>query len=339
MNVSVIIPAHNSSATLAGCLDSLASQETSHSFEVIVVDDGSIDGTQKIAETRGVKLLFQKHTNPAAARNLGASVAQGDILLFVDSDCAPRPDWIEKMLGPFQDQQIVGVKGAYLTKQKGVLPRFIQVEFEEKYDRMLRQRFIDFVDTYSAGYRRSVFLRSGGFDPIFPASSAEDVEFAFRLANRGFKMVFMPEARVYHQHPESLMAYLTKKFRYGYWRARVYSQHPTKLVRDSYTPRAMKAQILLGAFSLIALAFALTNPSYVLAFLLVMVIFASTTVTAMKRTYAQDKVLAWMIPCLLYLRSLAQAVGLLTGGVATMGALLLRRKSGAARLDEPRAKG
>ena len=222
--VSVIVPADNAECTIDRCLSALLHQTVPReSYEVVVVDDGSSDGTRaRVRHHDGVRLLTQDHAGPAVARNLGVKHAQGDIVLFTDSDCEPCEDWIEHMLAPFDDEDIAGVKGAYLTRQHEIVARFAQVEYEDKYDHMVQEKYIDFVDTYAAGYRRDIFVDNGGFDAAFPVASVEDQEFSFRLARRGYRMVFVTEARVYHWgHPRNLWTYWQRKFRIGYWKVLV----------------------------------------------------------------------------------------------------------------------
>ena len=123
MKASVIIPAYNAEKHLPACLQALQSQTIDRSlYEVIVVDDGSTDRTALVCgDFPGVRVLSQANQGPAAARNNGAKTAQADIVLFTDSDCEPFPDWIEQMISPFlRDADVVGVKGAYRTRQAGV---------------------------------------------------------------------------------------------------------------------------------------------------------------------------------------------------------------------------
>jgi len=254
--LSIVIPAYNAAATIAACLDALEAQTVGReTYEVIVVDDGSSDATRAAVERHAqVLYLEQAHAGPAAARNVGARRAGGEILLFTDADCVPAPDWIERMAAPFADPEIAGVKGAYTTQQQALVPRFVQLEYEDKYDRMARDRYIDFVDTYAAAYRRDVFLATGGFDTGFPTASVEDQEFSFRLARHGHKMVFARGARVRHLgHAGSVAAYWRKKFRIGYWKVLVTARHPEKVLRDSHTPQSLKLQILLAALDSLAL--------------------------------------------------------------------------------------
>ncbi len=253
--VSVIVPAYNAAATLPACLAALAAQDYPRErCEVIVVDDGSQDETAALAEAAGVHVIRQANAGPAAARNAGAAAAQGELLLFTDADCAPVPGWISALVAPFADPEVAGAKGAYLTRQRELVPRFTQLEYEDRYDRMAGAETIDFVDTYSAAYRREVFQANGGFDTIFPTASVEDQELSFRLAEKGYRLVFVPQARVYHRHNPTLRAYVRRKFYIGYWKALLARWHPTRLVKDSHTPQALKVQMILAALALAALA-------------------------------------------------------------------------------------
>lgn len=312
--LSVIIPACNAEQTIVQCLEALACQTVPPEvYEVIVVDDGSTDRTAEIACQYGVRLVRQPNAGPAAARNHGTQLARGEILLFTDADCAPAPDWIERMTEPFCDPDIVGTKGVYRTRQKELVARFVQLEYEDKYARMLRQDRIDFVDTYSAAYRRDIFLANGGFDPLFPTASVEDQEFSFRLARKGYRLVFVPKAAVYHCHATTLRQYWQRKFGIGYWKALLLRWHPDRVVRDSHTPQILKAQIGLIAWLGLLL---LMTPFWVLArwlALSVIVAFAITAAPFLYRVVCRDPALAIAAPFLLFVRALALGAGLMTG--------------------------
>src|SRR5690349_17486601 len=96
-DVSVVIPAFNSAATIEGCLAALAEQ-TVMPGEVIVVDDGSTDDTPEIARRMGAEVITQERGGAGAARNRGAKAARGEVLLFTDADCAPVGDWVERLV-------------------------------------------------------------------------------------------------------------------------------------------------------------------------------------------------------------------------------------------------
>jgi len=280
----------------------------------------------------GVHLLTQAHRGPAAARNLGVAHAHGKVVLFTDADCAPLDDWIERLTAPFRlevdegdsagaadasNHRIAGSKGVYLTQQRELVARFVQLEYETKYDRMARQDEIDFIDTYSAAYRRDVFLENGGFETIFPSASVEDQEFSFRLARNGYRMVFVPGARVYHWgHARNLVEYWRKKSKIGYWKVLVHRRHPDKLVRDSHTPQSLKAQILLTAIGGACTIGGIFWTALWWAAGVLGLLFLMTTLPFVRKAWRRDIAVAVASPGLLFVRALALGTGFAVGVVA-----------------------
>jgi glycosyltransferase involved in cell wall biosynthesis len=308
MKASVIVPTYNSAGTLGECLESILRQE-GIDFEVIVVDDGSTDNTRELVGKYPVRLITQEHRGPAAARNNGARNAVGEILVFTDSDCVVEDGWLVEMVRPFSDPFIVGVQGAYMTTQRELIARFAQYEIEERYDQMAKHECIDFIGSYSAGYRKDVFLEVGGFDEKFPIASGEDPDLSFRFAKLGYKMVFNPKAVVYHRHPDTLLGYLRQKFYRAYWRVALYGKNPGKAVRDSYTPQVLKVQI--GLFYLVLLGFL----SITLA-ISALVLSLATTLPTSYRMFQKDRPAGAAAPVLLFLRSAAFGFGLVYGAVS-----------------------
>src|SRR5512134_3029901 len=163
--VSIIVPVRNGAQSLPACLEALLAQSLPRDrYEVVVVDDGSTDPSAAIARASGVTCLSIPPAGPSAARNHGARHARGDLLLFTDADCAPAPDWAATLLAAFADREVAGAKGAYRTRERGLVPRFVQIEYLSKYARTARLSKIDAIDTNSAAYRREVFVANGGFD-------------------------------------------------------------------------------------------------------------------------------------------------------------------------------
>jgi len=325
--VSVIIPAYNAGATLGECLEALGRQ-THPPDEIIVVDDGSSDDTGAIARRYGVRVIRQTNAGPAAARNAGAHLARGDVLLFTDADCVPAPDWVERMVAAFADPQVAGAKGVYRTCQPEWVARFVQVEYEDRYDRMRGQEHIDFVDTYSAGYRREIFLAAGGFDSVFPQASVEDQEFSFRLAEAGYRLVFVPDAVVYHRHDRTIGEYIRRKFRIGYWKALVMRRHPARLVRDSHTPQVLKLQMgLVAGGGLLLMGALLGRRARWLGWgLALWGLFGLTTVPFVRKAWKRDAKATLIAPLLLFLRAWVLGLGFLLGSLRWMRGPALRSR-------------
>ncbi len=311
----MIVPAYNASSTIDRCLTALARQtESDEPLEIIVVDDGSVDGTaQKAAMHAGVRVVPMAHRGPAAARNAGVEIAHGEIVLFTDADCAPTDGWLDSMLAAFADPRVAGAKGAYVSDQCGLVPRFVQLEYENKYVGMSRAPCIDFVDTYSAAYRRDVFCANGGFDESFPSASVEDQEFSFRLAKKGFRLVFAPKATVSHRHAESVWAYAVRKFRIGYWKVHVHRRHPGKAWRDSHTPPTLKVQVGLVLAAATAAIAAFWFPyAWGLAAAVVACFFLSA-VPLVVFIAQRDCIVATVAPLMIVVRAAALASGLIVG--------------------------
>ena len=315
MPASVIIPAYNSEKSLGKCLESVLSQCGAGKFEVIVVDDGSTDSTAEIVRKfRGVKLLQQENAGPAAARNNGVRAAVGDIIVFTDDDCIAEKNWLKEMLAPFKDTEVSGVQGAYRTRQGELMARFSQLEIEYRYKRLRRKKFIDFIGSYSAAYRKKDFLGVGGFDTRFKIASGEDPDFSFRLSEKGKKLVFNPRAIVYHRHDVSLLKYLKTKFYRAFWRVRLYRKHKGKAVKDSYTPQLMKVRIMLLSLAAVS-AILLIYPGWNPLPLLLLAIFLSTipfTLFALRKNLA----LGLISPFILIARDASFLLGLAAGTAA-----------------------
>jgi lipopolysaccharide/colanic/teichoic acid biosynthesis glycosyltransferase/glycosyltransferase involved in cell wall biosynthesis len=324
--ISVIIPAYNAEETLGACLEALESQTVPRKrYEILVVDDGSRDRTAEIAASHDVRLIRQANAGPAAARNRGAKEGQGELLLFTDADCAPAPDWIERMADAFSDPEVVGAKGTYQTRQRALVARFVQLEYERKYARMRHRDQIDFVDTYSAAYRRDVFLANDGFEARFSTSSVEDQEFSFRLARKGYRLVFVPEAVVVHVHDANPSEYWRRKFNIGYWKALLLRWHPERAVRDSHTPQVLKVQILLAGLLCLSVLVAPFWRDALLGSTSLLALFLLSTVPFVARAMRLDPPVAVAVPPLLLVRSLALGLGLAAGFLRFRGEDTTRR--------------
>jgi cellulose synthase/poly-beta-1,6-N-acetylglucosamine synthase-like glycosyltransferase len=317
--VSVVIPAYNAEATIAVCVNALQGQAYGGSYEIIVVDDGSTDGTAQAARRAGAKVISARRGRPAAARNAGICAARGGIVCCTDADCAPHSDWLRQIAAPFEDPDVAACKGSYATSQRELVARFVQLEYEDKYDLLRTQESIDFIDTYSAAYRRDILLANGGFDERF--DYLEDQELSFRLAAQGHRMVFQEAAVVDHLHNATLSAYTRKKAIIGYWKAQVVRRFPGRVVKDSHTPQVMKAQMLLATFFIASLMLGLIiaifgagrwgmSAAFALApAALAALIFLATTVPFVRKAWPKDQAVALASPLLLFARALALSAG------------------------------
>ncbi len=316
--ISIIIPAFNEDKNIARCLDVVRNQTDGRGdCEIIVVDDGSTDATRQVAQAHGARVLAQSNHGAATARNFGVQNASGEIVLFIDADCVPDPNWVAAMTAPFAESAVVGVGGMKQTHQRAFMPRFIQMEFDYRYDQVRAHRYIDFIDSGTAAYRRDIFLKNNGFDARL--ADAEDVELSFRLSEQGFKMAFARDAIVYREHPTSLWEYLRIKFTYAYWRSFVYKRFPQKIASDSRTPQTQKIQSGLA----LVLPFAILgsfiwSPAALVAVVTVILLLA-TTLPFVARYWKRDPVIALAAPILIALAAVAVGWGVAIGVMSQFG--------------------
>jgi GT2 family glycosyltransferase len=313
--ISVIVPAYNGEKTIGRCLSALMEQ-SKRPDEIIVVDDGSADKTaDAIKKFKGVTLIKQDHNGPAAARNIGAKKARGELLLFTDMDCVPDREWVAEMIRPFEKREIAGVQGRYKTVQNGIVARFVQFEIEDRYDRMRKREGIDFIGSYSAGYRRDVFLKFGGFDDSFRMASGEDPEISFKLDAAGQKMVFAEKAVVYHDHVDSIGAYLRQKFWRAYWRVLLYKKHPNKIAGESYTPQMLKIQILLFGTLLASMVLTLFSVQYLTFFAVSTLLLFGSTLPLTFKNIRKSFIAGLITPFISVMRTMVFVLGLACGAL------------------------
>lgn len=240
IKISVVIPAFNCEETINRTLSSLVQQNYDEPYEIIVVNDGSSDRTAEYVltcmntcEDARIRLFNQEHRGPAAARNAGIRNSQGELVLFIDSDCMANPDWIRSMTKHFIDKHVAGVGGTYKTWNKeSLVARYVGYDIGYRHRSM--GYYIDFIGSYSAAFRKSILVEVGQFDEFFTSADAEDNDLSYKIRKRGYKLVYEPEGWVWHKHPSVLLLFLKKQFRRATWRIPLYKRHPTKMRGDKY---------------------------------------------------------------------------------------------------------
>jgi GT2 family glycosyltransferase len=222
---------------------------------------------------------------------------------------------MEEMTGPFQDTDVIAVKGAYKTSQRSLTARFAQVEFEERFKILRKASSIDMVDTYSAAFRKDVFWKIGGFDESFPVANNEDTDLSYKLSKLGYRMVFNPEAIVYHlNHPDTIQRYARLKFWRGYWRMVVYRRYPDKMFKDTYTPQTLKLQIAFLFLSLLCISFIWLFPSAMFyLFLFSIGMFGISSIPFTYLAFRNDMIIGFLSLFFLSLRAASIGLGIMRG--------------------------
>jgi cellulose synthase/poly-beta-1,6-N-acetylglucosamine synthase-like glycosyltransferase len=261
---------------------------------------------------------LDRNQGPAAARNAGLNAARGEVVVFTDSDCEPTSGFVAALTAPLRDASIAATRGAYESTQRALVARFVQLEYESRYRHTAAASNVDFIDTYAACYRRVDLIRLGGFDPRFRV--CEDQELSFRLAEAGLNMRFVPDARTYHQHAETLWEYVLKKFRIARWKAAVLRKHPRRAIHDSHTPQTLKLQIASTyAVCVTAALLAMHRRSKRarLAWSIALGVHVSLTVEFVLRCAIRDPAVAFAAPAILLCRDVALGAGLGIGLLQT----------------------
>ncbi len=239
----VVVPVHAAGPRLEACFRALAAQDCRDSLEIVASLDGEVDLPPAVRSIVD-RVVEGPRTGPAGARNRGYRATGSERVLFTDSDCIPEPCWASALVSAL-DAGADGAKGVYSSGGGKMIQRLAQVEFEERYAMLGSRRIIDLVDTYSAGFRRSALDAAGGFDEGFPLPDHEDVDLSWRMASAGMRLVFVPGARVAHEHRRTWGGYFRLKVSRGRWRMHALRKFPGKAVRDAYTPLCLKVQVAL----------------------------------------------------------------------------------------------
>ncbi len=199
-SVSIIIPVYNGSKTLKLCLESVFNSYY-RNFECIVVDDHSIDNTVMIAESFDTKIIkLPRQRGVANARNRGAEVARGNILLFVDADVTIYPDSLEKVVKDFEENpDVSAVFGSY-DDQPGCANFFSQ--YKNLFHHYIHQTSREDASTFWAGcgaVKKETFHAVGGFDQKkYSMPCIEDIEMGCRMTNMGYRILLDKQLRVKH---------------------------------------------------------------------------------------------------------------------------------------------
>jgi glycosyltransferase involved in cell wall biosynthesis len=219
--VTVVVPAHDAARTLPDCLRALASQRLSRDqYAVVVVDDGSADGSAEVAETLGAEVLRQRRQGPGAARNAGWRAAGGRWVAFTDADCIPARSWLPTLLaaaerGADGARPALGAAGwtlGYCSTTPAA--RFVDLSGGLDAERHLAHPSFPFAPTGNVLYRRDALAAVAGFDVRYRSYEACDLHGRLVRADGG-RFVFEPRAVVMHRHQVRWRDYWRQQVWYG----------------------------------------------------------------------------------------------------------------------------
>jgi cellulose synthase/poly-beta-1,6-N-acetylglucosamine synthase-like glycosyltransferase/peptidoglycan/xylan/chitin deacetylase (PgdA/CDA1 family) len=221
--VTVIVPAYNEKECIANTLDSLA--RSTHPIEIIVVDDGSTDGTSEIAREAAlalgmtnVRVIRQENAGKPAALNNGVRSARHDIVVMMDGDTVFEPDTVRQLVQPFADPEVGAVAGnAKVGNRTTVIGAWQHIEYVMGFN--LDRRMYDLLRCMPTipgaigAFRREAVLQAGGMSED---TLAEDTDITIAMHRDGWRVVYQEHARAWTEAPGSLKQLWSQRYRWSY---------------------------------------------------------------------------------------------------------------------------
>ncbi len=263
-SVSVVVPVRNRPIDIERCVQSLRALDyPAGKLEIIVVDDASTDNTAEVVRQLPIDraVCMSEWGGPAACRNMGASVAKGEIIAYTDSDCEVTSGWLRELIPYFGEAKnaIVGGRVDSFSLDTAIeryesVTSSLYMGLEERECRP--NSAVPFLPTANLLIRRKIWQQLNGFDPAFPIG--EDVDLVWRTYEAGYKVQYVPRGAVQHKYRCRLNSFVRRKAFYGGSETFLLRKHPSQR-KLFYIPRQrvpFVALLLLGLLWPIVLLFA-----------------------------------------------------------------------------------
>ena len=233
--VSVVIPTYNRPAMLLRVLDALEAQAGAPEFEIIVINDGSTDDTERVLSTRkGITFRTQTNAGPGAARNHGVALARGKFVVFIGDDTVPEPRFLAehaRVHGDSDDDPLLACLGYTGWPRGERVTAFM--DYINDYGLQFGYKLIEDGDVvpFNFFYTSNISISCGllatyPFDTTFPAAAWEDIELAYRLDRLGLKIRYNAKAVTRHHHPMTVDSFARRQYTVGKSGAIFYRKHP-----------------------------------------------------------------------------------------------------------------
>jgi len=238
--VSVIVPAYNEKEGIEAAVRSIVAG--SHPLEVVVVDDGSTDGTADIVEALGlaqVTVVRQENAGKPAALNHGVAVARHDLVVLVDGDTRFEPDTVRQLVQPFADPMVGAVSGnAKVGNRRGLLGRWQHIEYVMGFN--LDRRLYDVLQCMPTipgavgAFRREALQDVGG---VSDDTLAEDTDLTAAIVRAGWKVVYEQSARAWTEAPATWEQLWKQRYRWCYGTLQAMWKHRRAVVEGGASGR------------------------------------------------------------------------------------------------------
>ena len=321
MKISIIIPVYNSSLTLKECLEAIFNSNFKN-FEVIVISDNSTDNSVGIAKQYQCKIIeLSENKGPAFARNEGAKISEGDILLFVDSDVIIKKDALNYLSEKFLQNEIDAIQGIYSHEPtyKSIITQY-QMSYNCYYIWPENKKYASTLSTCCLAIRKKIFLNLKGFNVNFKRPSAEDEEFGYFLIDKGYKILILRELNVEHRVNYNLKHFIKKKF-YTYIDVmKEYLRNKTyvKKIKQTNYAKVLAGIVILGLIILTAIGTIIFLNKTILYIFLTLNIAFLLLHTGFMRFVGRTKGLtkAFGVVAVCYIDTFLMLVGLLYGSLS-----------------------
>ncbi len=225
--ISVVVCAHNEDQHIGECLERVCDLDYPD-LEVVVVDDGSTDGTAEVARRHPVTLLELPHGGLSAARNAGWGAARGEIVAFLDADAYPSFEWPYHLALAFEDDGVGAAGGPNVgPPTDGATARCVAAAPGGPNAVLLDDESAEHVPGCNLAVRRVVLEEVDGFDPLF-RTAGDDVDLCWRVLERHHRIGWSPGALVWHHRRGTVRGYLRQQRGYGRAERLVEARHPDR---------------------------------------------------------------------------------------------------------------
>jgi len=317
--ISIVMPVYNAEGLLDECLAAVRAT-TGVAYEVIVVDDTSSDRSPAIAEAHGCRVVPSGgRLGPGRARNIGAEVARGDILFFIDSDVMIRPDTLARLSEAFEDPEIDGAMAVQAPEMRFRNPcsLYKNLWMYHTYARRAGEDVPLFYTT-AAAIRRQAFVDSGGFDLNYTNPNIEDTDFGQKLARMGYRIRIFPDLEVEHVKGYDLAGLLRVDFlrSMSLARLKLRKRSETGVANDTSVPTGYIISVPLALLGLAALLGGLitSQTAFFGALVLALIAIVMLNVPFLRLLHRYGGVQSWVQGCgILMIELVAAGVGSLFG--------------------------
>jgi len=235
--ISVVVCTFNGSRTIDECLLHLTRLNYPN-YEVIVVDDGSTDNTPKIVRRYPVRSIRTENRGLSAARNTGCELARGEIVVYIDDDAYPDPDWLDYYHDAFERSSHAMIGGPNLVPlDDPAVAQCVGRAPGGPAHVLLTDTLAEHVPGCNMGFRKSCLQAVGGFDPVFRVAG-DDVDVCWRIQEKGWTIGFAPSAVVWHHRRPSIKAYWKQQRGYGKAEALLHEKWPERFNSSNHLPWA-----------------------------------------------------------------------------------------------------